>query len=69
MKIQSFSTHPHADGKTGEVLLVAKHFWSFTGKRHDTILQIAKLIWKENIYSPLEAEIFTVAAELQAFYV
>ncbi len=33
MKIQSLSTHPHADGRSGEVFLSGQHCWSFTGKK------------------------------------
>ncbi len=33
IKIQSLSTHPHADGRLGEVFLAYKLCWNFTGKR------------------------------------
>ncbi len=33
IKIQSLSTHPHADGKLGEALEFTKHCRSFTGRR------------------------------------
>ena len=33
LKSQSLCGHPHADGKSGEVLLSMTHFWSFAVKR------------------------------------
>ena len=38
MKIQSLSTHLHADGETGKVLLPTKHIWSFTARQNGSIL-------------------------------
>lgn len=38
MKLQSLSTHPHADGKPGEVSQSTKHFWSLAEKQRSSIL-------------------------------
>lgn len=55
MKLQSLSTHPHADGKPGEVSQSTKHFWSRTTLRncHEQLKWIVTCVktvennWKE----------------------
>ena len=55
MKIPSLSTHPHADGKPGEVSQSTKHFWSWTALRncHEQLTSIENCVktvennWKE----------------------
>ena len=55
MKIPSLSTHPHADGKPGEVSQSTKYFWSWTALQnfHEQLTSIETCVktvennWKE----------------------
>ncbi len=50
-KIQSISTHPHSDGRSGEIFLSTKHYWSFTGKRAAVVIQaiVVNSDWDSNV--------------------